>query len=265
MNLRSFFSNNTEQTTPRNTNQPDQSVLLDLRELVKQYPTPNGPVSALKGVDFKVARGEFVAVLGKSGSGKSTLMNMITGIDHPTSGEVWVNGTPVHTLPENRLTSWRGKHIGIVFQAFHLLPNLTVLENVTIAMDANNTYPAGQFRRRGLELLDYVEMADHAHKLPSAVSGGQQQRIAIARALANDPVLIVADEPTGSLDSQTAAVVFTLFESMTRDGKTIVMVTHDDDMARRATRVIHLVDGSIQEHEHAETTLVQGPARPLGQ
>ena len=189
---------------------------------------------------------EFVAVIGKSGSGKSTLINMITGIDRPSSGEVFVGDTAVHTLSEGKMAVWRGKHVGVIFQFFQLLPTLTLIENVMLPMDFCNTYPAGERRDRAILLLDQVGMAEQAHKLPSAVSGGQQQRVAIARAMANDPPIIVADEPTGNLDSKTATQVFDLFNLLVQNGKTILMVTHDQDLARRVTRAVIVADGEIK-------------------
>jgi putative ABC transport system ATP-binding protein len=189
--------------------------------------------------------GEFLAVIGKSGSGKSTLINMITGIDRPTSGEVLVGDTAVHTLSEGQMAVWRGKALGIIFQFFQLLPTLTIVENVMLPMDFGNMYTPRERRERALHLLEQVEMADNAHKLPSAVSGGQQQRVAIARALANDPPILVADEPTGNLDSKTANAVFSMFETLVGQGKTILMVTHDNDLAKRVTRAVLVADGEI--------------------
>ncbi|MCL2537782.1 MAG: ABC transporter ATP-binding protein, partial [Coriobacteriia bacterium] len=184
-------------------------------------------------------------LIGKSGSGKTTLINMITGIDHLTSGEIWIDGTPIHTLNENKMAIWRGHTIGVVFQFFQLLPTLTAIENVMLPMDFCNIHERADRAAVALHYLEQVEMADHAYKLPTELSGGQQQRVAIARALANDPPLIVADEPTGNLDSKTADAVFTLFEQLVEGGKTIVMVTHDNDLARRVTRSLHVADGRI--------------------
>lgn len=218
--------------------------LIDLRNVVKSYRTEAGEYVALKGVSFQVGRGEFVAVVGKSGSGKSTLSNMITGIDRPTSGEVIVDDMAVHKLTEGEIAVWRGKTVGVVFQFFQLLPTLTVLENIMLPMDFCNTF-RGERKDRAIALLERVEMAHQINKLPTALSGGQQQRVAIARALANDPAIIVADEPTGNLDSRTADSVFHLFEQLVAGGKTILMVTHDDDLARRATRTVTIADGQI--------------------
>jgi len=219
--------------------------LIELRNVVKTFETAAGPFTALKNITLEVDRGEFVAIIGKSGSGKSTLMNMISGIDRPTSGEVYVGDTAVHTLNESDMAVWRGRNLGIVFQFFQLLPALSLVENVMLPMDFCNMYTPRERRERAMMLLDQVGMADQADKLPSAVSGGQQQRVAIARALANDPPILMADEPTGNLDSKTAQQVFTLFETLVDQGKTIVMVTHDSDMARRVTRAIIVADGEI--------------------
>jgi len=221
--------------------------LIHLTDVVKTYDTGEVPFTALRGVNLEVSSGEFVGLIGKSGSGKTTLINMITGIDHPTTGQVVVGGTPVHALGENQLAIWRGKTVGVVFQFFQLLPTLTVIENVMLPMDFCNVYKVDDRPSVAMDLLEQVEMADQAHKLPSALSGGQQQRVAIARALANDPPLIAADEPTGNLDSKTADAVFELFEKLVARGKTIVMVTHDNDLANRVTRALHVADGEIVE------------------
>jgi putative ABC transport system ATP-binding protein len=219
--------------------------VIDLRGVVKSYATPAGEFHALKGIDLQVNPGEFVAVVGKSGSGKSTLSNMITGIDRPSQGEVLVARAPVHQLSEGQIAAWRGRNVGVVFQFFQLLPSLTVLENILLPMDFCNMYTERERRERAMHLLAQVELAEQAHKLPTALSGGQQQRAAIARALANDPSLVVADEPTGNLDSRTADAIFQLFETLVSQGKTILMVTHDDDLAQRVSRVVSIADGQI--------------------
>ncbi len=236
-----------------------ETSLIDLRSVVKAYDTAAGEFLALKGVDMTVSPGSFVSVVGKSGSGKSTLTNMITGIDRPSNGEVWVAGTPVHTLNEGQIAKWRGRNIGVVFQFFQLLPTLTIVENVMLPMSFCNMYARNERRQRALDLLARVEMADQADKLPTAISGGQQQRVAIARALANDPPIIVADEPTGNLDSKTADSVFHLFEELVGNGKTILMVTHDDDLAERATRTVTIADGQIlSDTSRASSKAAQG-------
>jgi putative ABC transport system ATP-binding protein len=225
-------------------------TLIDLRDVFKSYETGAGEVPVLKDVDLRVREGEFVGVVGPSGSGKSTLLNMITGIDRPTSGEVLVAGQAVHKMSENQLARWRGKNVGVIFQFFQLLPTLTILENVMLPMDFCNTFPARQRRKRAMQLLEMVGIADQAHKLPSALSGGQQQRAAIARALANDPPVIVGDEPTGNLDTHTADEVFKLFERLVKQGKTLMVVTHDKGLSERMGRVIHLLDGRIDRDHH---------------
>jgi ABC-type lipoprotein export system ATPase subunit len=220
-------------------------ALIELRGVQKLYKTAVGDYPALRGIDLTINAGEFVSVIGKSGSGKTTMINMITGIDRPTSGEVWVNQTPVHTLGESEMARWRGKNLGIVFQFFQLLPIISVVENVMLPMDFCRTYPLREREPRALHLLDLVGLADQAYKLPSALSGGQQQRVAIARALANDPPVVIADEPTGNLDSKTAESVFALFNELVSQGKTIIIVTHDSSLAKRANRTALIADGEI--------------------
>ena len=221
--------------------------LIRMTDVVKVYDSGEVPFTALRGINLDVGAGEFIGLIGKSGSGKTTLINMITGIDRPSSGEVHVAGTPVHALSENELAKWRGRTIGVVFQFFQLLPTLTVLENVLLPMDFCSTYPLRERVPRAMDLLEQVEMADQAYKLPAALSGGQQQRVAIARALANDPPILAADEPTGNLDSKTADAVFGLFERLVDQGKTIIMVTHDNDIVQRVRRSLHVHDGEIVE------------------
>jgi ABC-type lipoprotein export system ATPase subunit len=225
----------------------EPAALIRMKDVVKTYDKGEVPFTALHEVNLEVARGEFVGLIGKSGSGKTTLINMITGIDHLTSGEIWIEDTPIHTLNENQMAMWRGKTIGVVFQFFQLLPTLTVAENVMLPMDFCNVHARADRGAVALHYLEQVEMAEHAHKLPAALSGGQQQRVAIARSLANDPPLLVADEPTGNLDSKTADAVFELFERLVSEGKTIVMVTHDSDYASRVTRSLQVTDGRITE------------------
>lgn len=219
--------------------------LIKLQSVSKIYEGAAGSVPALKGVTLEVKAGEFVAVVGKSGSGKSTLLNMLAGIDRPTSGEVMAGATAVHALSQGALAAWRGRSVGVVFQFFQLLPTLTVQENIMLPMDFCNTYPAAQRPERAKALLEQVGIADQAAKLPSALSGGQQQRAAIARALANDPPLVVADEPTGNLDSRTSQAILELFSGLAKGGKAVVMVTHERDISAWATRTITLVDGAI--------------------
>ncbi len=222
-------------------------VTIELRKVVKIFESEAGRFAALTGVDLQIRRGEFVAMVGKSGSGKSTMMNMITGIDRPTSGEVIIGETKVHKLSEGKMAEWRGRNIGVVFQFFQLLPTLSIVDNVMLPMDFCHKYAPRERRERAMELLELVGMAEQARKLPTAISGGQQQRVAIARALANDPPILAADEPTGNLDSKTADSVFDLFGSLVSEGKTIVMVTHDRDLAKRVGRSVLVADGEIRD------------------
>jgi putative ABC transport system ATP-binding protein len=219
--------------------------MIELSGVSKVFPGGQGGFIALDDVTLKLPAGEFVAIVGKSGSGKSTLINLIAGIDRPTAGTVQVAGTAVHTLNESQLAAWRGRHVGVVFQFFQLLPTLTVAENVMLPMDFCGTLPRLQARERALMLLEQIGIADQADKLPSSLSGGQQQRAAIARALANDPQLIVADEPTGNLDSQTTEAVLTLLAGLSQAGKTVLMVTHERDLTQFAHRIVTLADGKI--------------------
>ncbi|MCI0549720.1 MAG: cyclic nucleotide-binding domain-containing protein [Anaerolineae bacterium] len=219
--------------------------LIEIKNLRKVYQTPAGDFTAVNGINVEVQRGEFVAIIGKSGSGKSTFINMITGIDRPTLGEIIINGAPVHSFSEGQMAAWRGRNLGVVFQFFQLFPTLTILENIILPMELNKLYSKRERRERAMHLLEKVEMTEQAHKLPSAISGGQQQRVAIARALANDPPLLVADEPTGNLDSKTAEKIFSLFENLVASGTTILMVTHDSDLARRVNRTILISDGEV--------------------
>ena len=219
--------------------------MIELKDVTKSYWTAAGEFLALKQVDLEIYPGEFVSVIGKSGSGKSTLLNMITGIDRPTQGEVWVNGSALHELDENQLAVWRGGNMGIIFQFFQLLPALSLVQNVILPMDLAGKYARRERRQRAEHLLDLVGLAEHGLKLPSMVSGGQQQRAAMARAIANDPAILIADEPTGNLDSKTAETVFGLFNDLSAQGKTIIIVTHDSSLARRANRTALIADGEI--------------------
>jgi len=221
------------------------SAAVHLQGITKLYQTPVGPFAALRGIDLCVESGEFVAVVGKSGSGKSTLINMFTGIDHPTEGVVTVAGTRLRALNQGQMAQWRGRTLGIVFQFFQLLPTLTLVENVLLPMDLCGCVRREVRHDRARYLLEQVGLADQAHKFPSALSGGHQQRAAIARALANDPPIIVADEPTGNLDSRAAEATFSLFEALVRGGKTILVVTHDDELAARVPRTVSLADGRV--------------------
>jgi putative ABC transport system ATP-binding protein len=221
-------------------------VLVVMREVTKTFQSGLSTFSALRDVSLTLARGSYVAVVGRSGSGKSTLLNMLTGIDRPTSGSVEVFGRDLGALSEGQLTRFRGANIGIVFQFFQLIPTLTVLENLLLAMELVGVISAPQRAPRAGQLLEQVGIADQADKLPAALSGGQQQRAAIARALANDPALIVADEPTGNLDSQTAAAINELFCGLARTGKSVVVVTHDLGTMARYDHVVRLTDGRVE-------------------
>ncbi|HXS83334.1 MAG TPA: ABC transporter ATP-binding protein [Methylomirabilota bacterium] len=219
--------------------------MISVRGLRRTFVTPAGRFDALTGIDLDVAAGEFVAVVGRSGSGKTTLLNLIAGLDQPSSGSVTVAGRGIHELDHDQLAAWRGKHVGIVFQFFQLLPTLSVAENVMLPMDLASQVPARDRAARAAALLERVGVADQAGKLPAMLSGGQQQRVAIARALANDPPLLLADEPTGNLDSATSQEVFALFGSLAHEGKTVVVVTHERDASTGVTRTVTLADGAL--------------------
>ncbi|HKY42829.1 MAG TPA: ABC transporter ATP-binding protein [Pyrinomonadaceae bacterium] len=220
--------------------------MISLQQVSKTYETPAGKFSALKQIDLEIQSGEFVGVVGKSGSGKSTLLNMVAGIDRPSAGSVAVAGTMIHALSENKLAVWRGRNVGFVFQFFQLLPTLTAAENVMLPMDFCKSLPFRERRKRALALLDRVAVRVHADKLPATLSGGEQQRVAIARALANEPSLVLADEPTGNLDSVTAAAILDLFRDMANQGTTVVIATHEAGIARVIDRTIEISDGAIQ-------------------
>lgn len=220
-------------------------LLLSLHDLSKAYETPVGPFWALRGINGQFQRGEFVAVVGKSGAGKSTLVNMITGVDRLTEGQVRVGGVDLHVLGESALARFRGLNIGVVYQSFELLPQISLLDNVMLPMEMCGLFRGPESRERALALLTQVGLADHAFKTPGEISGGQKQRAAIARALANDPALIVADEPTGNLDSETAAEILALFEALAAAGKTVILVTHDATLEAHASRRLRLIDGEI--------------------
>lgn len=225
-------------------------LIVELRKVTKQYlRLSRPPFTVLTDVSLSIAPGKLVAILGKSGSGKSTLLNLVAGLDRPTAGEVCVIGTVLQDLNEDALAAWRGRSVGIVFQFFQLLPTLSVLENVMLAMDFRGVIPRRDRRAKAYQLLDLVGIADQADKLPAMLSGGEQQRAAIARALANDPPLLVADEPTGSLDSRTADAVLELFAELVNQGRTLLVVTHDEELAQRADRVVRLADGAVVDDQ----------------
>ena len=221
--------------------------IIDLRGVSKQYTSAGGDVTVLKDVSLALEKGKHVAIVGKSGSGKSTLLNMLTGIDHPSRGTVRIDSTEVHTLDESKLANWRGRTIGIVFQFFQLIPTLTVVENILLAMDLVNVIPVRERSARAKALLAQVGIAQHGDKLPSALSGGEQQRAAIARALANDPPILVADEPTGNLDSKTTQIILDLFGDLVHAGKTVIVVTHEKVSTAVYDRIITLQDGAIAD------------------
>jgi len=230
----------------QNSTITDQSTdLIELRDLRKSYQSPAGPIRALKNINLSLRRGEFVAVMGKSGAGKSTLVNMIAGIDSPDSGEIIIDGVPIHRLNEDERARWRGLNMGIVFQFFQLLPSISLTKNVSIPMEFCNRFTAQERKTRALSLLNQVGILDHANKKPSLISGGQQQRVAVARALANDPTIVVADEPTGNLDSKTACEILDIFSGLSQQGKTILIVTHDKTVAARADRIVSIADGEL--------------------
>jgi putative ABC transport system ATP-binding protein len=242
-----------------NGNEP----VVETNNVVKSFAAGQAEITVLKGVSLEIHEGEFVSIVGPSGSGKSTLLNMITGIDRPSDGEIVVLGHQVHEMDENGLARWRGENVGVIFQFFQMLPALTLLKNVILPMDLAKKYTPKQRRQRAMHLLDVVGLADQAHKLPGMVSGGQQQRAAIARALANDPPLLVADEPTGNLDSVSAHMVFDLFQQLVEDGKTMIMVTHDKTLVKQVPRRIEIRDGAINYDEHSSRRDFQSRERIL--
>ena len=234
-------------------------TIVELKDIVKSFPVGDDEITILHGISLNIEQGEFVSIVGPSGNGKSTLLNMVTGIDRPSSGEVIVSGRPVHEMSENQLARWRGQDVGIIFQFFQMLPSLSLLQNVVLPMEFANKFKRSERRERAMELLELVDLADQANKLPSMVSGGQQQRAAIARALATDPALLIADEPTGNLDAKTAGQVFDLFVHLIEEqGKTMLMVTHDKELADRIPRKIEIVNGVIAHDSRPQT--IETPA-----
>jgi len=219
--------------------------LIELMGVEKVYRTGKLEYPALRGVDLTIEQGEMVAIVGPSGSGKTTIMNMITGIDRPTRGEVIVDGSPIHEMSEEKLAAWRGKNVGIVFQFFQLLPTLTALENAMLPLDFARLGSKSERRQRATEDLELVGLGDKLGHLPSELSGGEQQRVAIARALASDPELVIGDEPTGNLDTETARQMFQVLTELNARGKTVVYVTHDRELAQRAPRQILIRDGRV--------------------
>ena len=226
-------------------------ILVQVEQVSKTIVNKSSEISILDSISFMIPRGSLFAINGPSGSGKSTLLNVLTGIDRPTSGRIIFDGEEIRRMSENKLAKWRGRHVGIVFQFFQLLPTLTAQENVLLALELGGLLPRARWRERAMECLELVELTGYAKRLPSELSGGQQQRVAIARALANDPAALIADEPTGNLDSKTALQVFNLLEELTRLGKTVIYVTHDRDLAARATQLVELLDGRVVAHSGA--------------
>jgi putative ABC transport system ATP-binding protein len=230
--------------TPITKRKPIRPII-EIIKTNKFFKTQAGDFQALKEITTSIYPGEFVSVVGKSGSGKSTLVNMLTGIDHPTSGSICIGDIPIHQMNESEMSIWRGRNLGIIFQFFQLLPMLTIIENVMIPMDFVNRYPAKERPARAAVLVEQMGLSDVADKLPGSVSGGQQQTAAIARALANDPPILIADEPTGNLDTLTADMILEIFQELSQKGKTIVMVTHDPLLAQRTDRILMLSDGVL--------------------
>ena len=222
-------------------------AFIQIKNLVKTFDTPAGPLNVLRGIDFEINKGDFVSLVGPSGSGKTTLLNMLTAVDTPTAGDVIIGGVPVTQAPQRKLTKWRARNVGIVFQFFQLLPTLTVLENVMAPMDFANVWKPRERKDIALKLLDRFDIKDQAFKTPDMLSGGQQQRVAIARALANNPPLVVGDEPTGNLDRMSAGKVFELFQQLADRGTTVIIVTHDRDLVRNVPKLLELRDGTIGE------------------
>ena len=243
--------------TPRTT-PADHPPVVSIRGVAKTYSLPAGEFVALRATDLDITAGEFVTVVGRSGSGKTTLLNLLAGIDRPSAGEITIAGERVDQMRGSGLATWRGLSIGLVFQFFQLLPTLTVAENVMLPMDFCNNRPTRQRRGRALELLDRVDIAEQADKLPSGLSGGQQQRAAIARALANDPPVLLADEPTGNLDSATSDHVLGLFRTLALEGRTVLMVTHECDVSRYASRQVTLLDGRVIDDRPVGDTAADG-------
>ena len=241
------------QERPEST--PTENGIVRLSAVDKTFHVGDSAVRVLKDISFSVQAGEFVSVVGPSGSGKSTLLNMMTGIDAPSTGEVVVTGRAIHAMSENALAAWRGENVGIIFQFFQMIPALNLLQNVILPMDFAAKYPRHERSDRAAKLLRMVGLADQLHKLPNMVSGGQQQRAAVARALANDPPLLVTDEPTGNLDGRTADDVFELFLRLSAQGKTIIMVTHNTELAGRVPRLIAVSAGRIARDERTGATV----------
>lgn len=250
MNLEKFRSrilSKTKAETIHAKTANENGSLLALKHVIKKFPLGETEVTILKDISLAIQPGEFMSVVGPSGSGKSTLLNMMTGIDRPSSGEVVIVGCNLHEMTETELAVFRGEHVGIIFQFFQMLPALSLLHNIVLPMDFAQKYDPRERPRRAMQLLEMVGLADQANKLPGMVSGGQQQRAAVARALANDPHLIIADEPTGNLDSVSTNKIFDLFHHLIEQDKTVIMVTHDKDLANQVPRQVEIRDGCITQ------------------
>ncbi len=239
-----------------------EEPILHLQDLVKVFHTGAGDFIAINNINLDIMAGEFLGIIGKSGAGKTTLLNIISGVSEITSGDVIFrapsNGSAsddpeiisIRSMGEDDLAAWRGRNIGIVYQSFELMPQLNLLKNIMLPQDFAGTYRPKISAERALELLDIVELSEHAKKLPAQISGGQKQRVAIARALVNDPPVILADEPTGNLDTVTAETIFQIFEKLVANGKTIIMVTHDRNLAARFSRQVYISDGELVSRDH---------------
>ncbi len=250
MNSQSNYRRNTSaKKTSNNTN-----AYIEFRNIGKSAKLESGTVDILNNINFKINRGEYLGVVGKSGSGKSTLLNILSAIDRPTCGEIVVDGYKINNLNEDKAAVWRGSNIGIIFQFFQLLPTISVLDNIMLPMDFNNSTPPGERRDLALTFLTQVDMIAHANKLPTTLSGGEQQRVAIARSLANNPPIIIADEPTGNLDSITSKAIHGLFGELAASGKTVIMVTHEKTENLLFSRIMTLSDGEIVDDQQRRPT-----------
>lgn len=232
--------------------QNGRELIVDVRDVVKKFIVGNTEITILKGLSFQVYSGDFVMIVGPSGNGKSTLLNMCTGIDFPNAGQVLVTGQDIHDMNANRQSLWRGSNVGIIFQFFQMMPSLTLFSNVMLPMELAGKFTRKERKDRAEYLLEMVGLKEQMHKLPSMVSGGQQQRAAISRAMANDPPLLIADEPTGNLDPASARMVFEIFQKLVSEGKTIMMVTHDKELAAQVSRQIEIVNGKITKDEYRQ-------------
>ena len=232
--------------------QNGKQPIVDVQQVIKKFMMGNTEITILKGISFKVYPGEFVIIVGPSGNGKSTLLNMCTGIDYPNDGKVLVTGEEIHEMNANDQSLWRGVNVGIVFQFFQMMPTLTLFNNVMLPMELAGKYSRKERKERAEHLLEMVGLQEQMHKLPGMVSGGQQQRAAISRAIANDPPLLIADEPTGNLDPTSAQLVFDTFKKLVEEGKTIMMVTHDKELAAQVSRQIEIVNGKITKDENRQ-------------